>query len=99
MRLEDGLGTIIDTESKPPTIEDTILSGQAKLKTLKENLRALSAPTRDMQIKRRRQELQNEIDTLTAEIKHAIKRYEKQFEHAPMRAVPVSKEEASQASE
>jgi cell division protein FtsL len=79
MRLEDGLGTIIDTESKPPTLENQIMSNQSKLRGLKQNLSALSAPTRDMEIKRRRQELQNEIDSLTAATKGLIKKYEASF--------------------
>lgn len=79
MRMEDGLGTVIDTDSKPPTLADQIQMNQAKLHGLQQNLRALSAPTRDMEIKRRRQELQNTIDVLTAETKKLIKKYEAQF--------------------
>lgn len=79
MKLEDGLGTIIDTESKPPTLADSIQMDQARLRSLKQNLSALSGPTRNMEIKRRRQELKNEIENLTAKIKSNIKRYEASF--------------------
>jgi chromosome segregation ATPase len=77
MKLYDGLGTAFDTESKPLSIEDRIESNQIQLRELKQQIKQLHHGTK---LERRTAErLQSQHDTLTAETKKLLKKYQQQF--------------------
>jgi hypothetical protein len=72
MKLDDGKGVIIDTESKPPTTQDQIEAAQYELGRLKAMLKQQTT-------RQAYQRIQVAIESQQVKIKHLIKKYEKEW--------------------
>jgi ribosomal protein L19E len=78
MMLDDGCGTVIETDSRPMSLRKQVEVSQSKLiglrKALRENERVFP---KTRELRRQHQEIKNSIDIETVNYKKLYKKYER----------------------